>query len=316
MRRRLLALAALAAITPVCPRVLRAATPRKVIVLGAGLAGLAAAYELKLAGHKVTILEARKNPGGRVRTLRNFSDGLYAEAGPISFPQDHHFTWGYATDFKLPLRPAFKFGLESVAHVRGSRFRIAGDGAANVPFNLKASERQAGVFNLPALYLSNFMSDVGDPRRANWPPDNLREIDQISLEQLLRDRGASDGAIDLIAASQLGLLGFGLDSFSALDGVVTEKIATGAAFYEIMGGNDQLPQAFKKKLKKNFKKLSVVQRIEQDESRVTVTYLSNGLQHTITADRVIGSAIHDLLNHSSVWRGAPVVIGDLPILLA
>ncbi|HYP29831.1 MAG TPA: FAD-dependent oxidoreductase [Blastocatellia bacterium] len=279
--------------------------PKNIVVLGGGLAGLAAAYELKRAGHQVTILEARKNPGGRVRTLRNFSDGLYAEAGPISFPQDHHFTWGYASDFKLPLRPAFKFGLESVAHVRGSRFRIAGDGAANVPFNLKANERQAGVFNLPALYLSNFMSDVGDPRRANWPPENLREIDQISLKQLLLDRGASDGAVDLIEASQLGLLGFGLDSFSALDGVVTEKIATGAPFYEIMGGNDQLPNAFKKKLKKNFKKLSVVQRIEQDDAGVTVTYLSNGVPQTITADRVICTLPFPVLNEIEVSPAFP-----------
>ncbi|HKG22838.1 MAG TPA: FAD-dependent oxidoreductase [Blastocatellia bacterium] len=274
--------------------------PKNIVVLGGGLAGLAAAYELKLAGHKVTILEARKNPGGRVRTLRNFSDGLYAEAGPISFPQDHEFTWGYASDFKLPLRPAFKFGLESVAHVRGSRFRIASNGAANVPFSLKASERQAGVFNLPALYLSDYMGDVGNPRRANWPPDHLREIDQVSLKQLLGDLGASDGAIDLIEASQLGLLGFGLDSFSALDGVVTEKIATGGAFYEIMGGNDLLPNAFKKKLKKNFKKQCVVRRIEQDDARVTVTYLNNGEQQTITADRVICTLPFPILNEIDI----------------
>src|SRR5215213_2986523 len=60
--------------------------PRKVIVVGAGLAGLAAAYELVQLGYDVTVLEARTRPGGRVHTLRSpFSDGLYAEAGAISY---------------------------------------------------------------------------------------------------------------------------------------------------------------------------------------------------------------------------------------
>jgi uncharacterized protein with NAD-binding domain and iron-sulfur cluster len=49
-----------------------------VIVVGAGLAGLAAAYELTLRGHDVTVLEAQSRPGGRVHTLREpFADGLY-----------------------------------------------------------------------------------------------------------------------------------------------------------------------------------------------------------------------------------------------
>ena len=52
------------------------------LVLGAGLAGLAAAYELDRAGFGVTVLEARSRPGGRVRTYRDpFADGLYAEMG-------------------------------------------------------------------------------------------------------------------------------------------------------------------------------------------------------------------------------------------
>src|SRR5215212_819376 len=61
-----------------------AGKPRKVIVVGAGLAGLAAAYELVQLGHDVTVLEARTRPGGRVHTLRSqFADRLYAEAGAI-----------------------------------------------------------------------------------------------------------------------------------------------------------------------------------------------------------------------------------------
>src|SRR5215210_1281791 len=148
-----------------------AGEPKNIVILGGGLAGLSAAYELKRAGHNITILEARKAPGGRVRTLTDFSDGLYAEAGPISFPADHEFTFGYARDFGLPLRPVFAFGLDSIAHIRGSRFRINGNGSAEVPFQLRSSERQAGVYGLPSLYLEEYMSKVGNPRRAGWPSD-------------------------------------------------------------------------------------------------------------------------------------------------
>src|SRR5438045_1814838 len=53
-----------------------------IVVLGAGLAGLAAAYELKKAGFGVTVIEARTRPCGRVLTYRDpFADGLYAEMG-------------------------------------------------------------------------------------------------------------------------------------------------------------------------------------------------------------------------------------------
>jgi|ERR1035437_509118 protoporphyrinogen oxidase len=66
---------------------------KKVIVLGAGMSGLTAAYELVQAGHDVTVLEARMRPGGRVQTWSDpFADGLYTEAGvPPSFPSSP--TW-------------------------------------------------------------------------------------------------------------------------------------------------------------------------------------------------------------------------------
>ena len=60
---------------------------KRVIVIGAGLAGLCAAYKLDARGHDVTVLEAQDRPGGRVHTLRSpFSGGLYAEAGASRIP--------------------------------------------------------------------------------------------------------------------------------------------------------------------------------------------------------------------------------------
>ncbi|MEN5073271.1 FAD-dependent oxidoreductase [Isoptericola cucumis] len=69
---------------------------KKVVVVGAGPAGLATAYELQKAGYRVTVLEARHRPGGRTLTIRGgdsetdvdgvtqtarFADGVYMNAG-------------------------------------------------------------------------------------------------------------------------------------------------------------------------------------------------------------------------------------------
>src|SRR6266508_1662452 len=74
----------------------RRGAPKKVIVIGAGLAGLSAGYELTQAGHDVTILEAQTRPGGRVHTLREpFPEGLHADAGAARVPDHHRFTLKY-----------------------------------------------------------------------------------------------------------------------------------------------------------------------------------------------------------------------------
>src|SRR5213082_2900714 len=89
--------------------------PKKIIIIGAGMAGLSAGYELTQLGHDVTILEARSRPGGRVHTLREpFSDGLYAEAGAARIPDNHEFTLRYVKLFDLPLEPMYPTRLSAV----------------------------------------------------------------------------------------------------------------------------------------------------------------------------------------------------------
>src|SRR5262245_619622 len=57
------------------------AAGKRVIVIGAGFGGVSAAYELKIAGYDVTVVEARDRIGGRVHTLENFIKDKTVEAG-------------------------------------------------------------------------------------------------------------------------------------------------------------------------------------------------------------------------------------------
>jgi monoamine oxidase len=92
---------------------------KKIAILGAGMAGLVAAYELTQLGHDVTILEARMRPGGRVFTIREpFSDGLYAEAGAARIPDEHDLTLKYVKLFNLPLEPMYPTRLSSLTFDR------------------------------------------------------------------------------------------------------------------------------------------------------------------------------------------------------
>src|SRR5258705_8276009 len=91
---------------------------KKVVILGAGIAGLVAAYELRKAGFECTILEARNRPGGRSWTIRDGSkveftdgtvqrcdwkDGGYFNAGPARIPSIHTHLLGYCHELGVPL---------------------------------------------------------------------------------------------------------------------------------------------------------------------------------------------------------------------
>src|ERR1041385_6689303 len=111
------------------PIVSASLAPKKIVIIGAGMAGLSAGYELTQAGHDVTILEASSIPGGRVHTIREpFSDGLFAEAGAARIPDDHDLTLKYVKLFDVPLEPMYPSKLSALRVNGSSKQEVSIDG--------------------------------------------------------------------------------------------------------------------------------------------------------------------------------------------
>src|SRR5262249_23730008 len=124
----------------------RHASGKRVVILGAGLAGLAAGWGLKNAGHDVTILEAQLHPGARLLTIREgLSDDFYAEAGAGRIPSTHTVTLEWVKHFGFELEPFYPKELSQIALLKGKRMKIPANGSVDmsaVPLDLTPEERK------------------------------------------------------------------------------------------------------------------------------------------------------------------------------
>lgn len=267
----------------------RADVAKKVVIIGAGLAGLAAAYELSQAGHDVTILEARTRPGGRVYTLRGqFADGLYAEAGATNVFDVHNWTIRYARLHGVALDPVTAPAGAPIFHVKGKRIVIKPNTPVDWPMQLKGDEQGLTRGQLWNKYVAPVLKEIGDPEAVDWPPASLKKYDEVSFVQFLRDRGASPGAISILRLGWVDLLGEGSDVMSALD-VLREALPRSLEkeVYVIRGGSDALPQAMAAKLDRRIRYGCAVARIEQDDRGARVVYSQNGANETIACQFVV-----------------------------
>src|SRR6266536_2346058 len=162
---------------------------KRVVILGAGLAGLAAGWELKGSGHEIVILEAQLHPGGRVHTIREgLSDDLYSEAGAGRIPNTHKITLEWVKKFGLELEPFFPKELSEVALLKGKRVKMPVGkpvDMSQVPLDLGPEERRIGLTNLDEHYYGATMRKIGDAIREDWPAEIAR-LGDISMGDVLR----------------------------------------------------------------------------------------------------------------------------------
>lgn len=275
--------------TPNAPRTL------DVVVVGAGMAGLCAAYELERRGHRVTLLEAdATHVGGRVRTLR-FSDGLHAEAGAMRVPAKHAVVRRYLAEFEVPLRRFVQSNPRAWYHVRGERHRIADVKQVAALYRLQDGERDRTPDALWEASVGKALQSLSEAERqelrAPAPVSpRVRALDDQSLEQLLRGAGLSDEAIEYVVVTS--------GAEALLPSAATEHLREELeavwtqGFDEVVGGTDRLASAFAARLKSRPRTGCEVTRITQPAGRrrATVAYRERGADREVQGDFVLVTA--------------------------
>lgn len=165
---------------------------KKVLILGAGLTGLTAAYELEKLGYTCTILEARDRIGGRCWSVRNgstneeeefgshtatFDDGLYFNAGPSRIPHHHELTLHYCNELNVPLEVYNNIN-------EASYFFSEGDGPLS---NKKIRARE--IHNDLRGYMAELLAKAIDQDQLNLGMSNE---DVEKFIQFLRAEGGLD----------------------------------------------------------------------------------------------------------------------------
>jgi monoamine oxidase len=243
----------------------------RVLVLGAGPAGLAAAYELMRAGHDVRVLEARTRPGGRVYTMREpFSDGLYAEAGAMFFPDTHAYTLAYAKKFGLQLDPFRRPAEWQLAYMRGRRVKYKPGEPVAWPYKLTPGEEKLGRTGMFRKYRPmTIFDELGDPSAPGWTAP--KKFDSVSFIELLKGNGASDEAVAFLTHGWGALWGEGFETVSALAVLRdTWHQLNSRERFRIRGGNDLLPKALAARLAERIHYGTEAARVERDDKGVRV----------------------------------------------
>jgi monoamine oxidase len=273
-----------------------ASAPRRIIIVGAGIAGLAAAYELMRAGHDPIVLEARPRVGGRIHTLREpFSHGLYAEVGAMRIPKTHDLTIAYCERFGLKLTPFTMGNPNAYVYLQGRRMRMRDvqENPAILSFELAAHEIGStcdSLWNGAIADLADLVARSGD---AGWE-DIYRRYDQYSTREFLESKGWSEGAIEMY-----GLFAFQetLMNSSFLEVLREEVNRCYVDLSEIDGGMDRLPNAFLPHLRQRVHFGARMVALDQSDHAVIVHYKTAAGRFSIAGDDAIVTVPFPVLRH-------------------
>jgi monoamine oxidase len=264
-----------------------------VVILGAGIAGMTAAMELRKAGYDVRILEFNSRPGGRNWTLRGgdsftelgglrqvcqFEQGLYFNPGPWRIPYHHRAILDYCRRLGVALEPFIQLNHNAYLHAAGA-------------FN-GVPQRVRDIKTDFQGHVSELLAKVTQQGRLD---EAVSREDREMLLQALRSWGALDAnyayKANLVSGFFRGYAqgpGGGLGAAPVpgqpvdLSEILQSRLwryllnfsahTFQSTMFQPVGGMDMIGKAFARQVGDLIRHDAKVTRIQQDEHGVTVTY--------------------------------------------
>lgn len=262
----------------------------RVVVVGAGLSGLVVAYRLMQHGYNVMVIEATARPGGRIRTIRGWPDGLHVEAGATHLLADPALVrllveLGITTGTPRPRQK-----LAHVEYVRGVRHV---DAPEREPAYTAEEAKLGPMGRMKAYFAIAAQIDDRMLRSMQWSAE-VAKLDRMTCAEFLRAQGASAAFIADIDG--MIPIGDGVESISALE--AARVIA--AIDHErrlpppvvpsngrITGGSDALPTALATKLGDRIAYNTVLEHIDRRGAPIGLVVRDRAGRHRIDAARVV-----------------------------
>ena len=266
----------------------------RVVILGAGLTGMTAAYELGKVGYDCRVLEARARPGGRVFTVRrgtvseedrpsqkaSFDEGLYFNAGPMRISHHHLLTLAYCRELGVPVE-TFVPDCES-AYLVQTRGPLVGR-------RVRLREARADFDGYIAELLSKALSEtqLDQPITAEDRDRLLAYLRRLgALNQQRQYRGSLRRGPDNQGRPSVPLaLG---ELLGIPDFYVQTDWYSQPTMMQVAGGMDRLPAAFAARLENRVVYRAAVREIRQSDRDIWVGYVdANGRTQRVDADYCI-----------------------------
>ena len=276
----------------------------KIAVLGAGIAGLTAAYELRRAGHNCFVMDARPYAGGRNRSIRSgdqvietdsvqtcqFDVGqeMYFNAGPGRIPNVHHGILHYCHELGVRMEVLINDNRAALFHST-SRFGGVPQTGRAVQTSLRGN-----ICELLAKAISRQALD-----------DCISPGDQGAVLAMLRSFGALDSNNQFTGSTRGGIeegtrgylpgetlppLDFeeimGSD-FWWYKARFFEGLDQATTMLQPVGGMDKIPSAFARKLRGRLRLNQQITAIRRTSKGVRIEFLKNGEPHAVNADYAI-----------------------------